>query len=433
MKKKKLVYIALAADLLHEGHINILKKAAQHGNVVVGLLTDEAISSYKKIPLLDYDARESIVKNLKMVKKVIPQSTMDYRPNLEKIRPNIVVHGKDWKSGILKNSRKQVIRELKKWSGKLIEYPYTKNISSSIIKSKISQSNKQFSRTSLLSRLIKVKKFVRIIETHSPLVGHIVEKINIKKNNKIIEFDGFWSSSLTDSLLRAKPDDQSVELSTRITALNELFDVTSKPLIFDGDNGGEPNHLRHKINSLERLGVSAIVIEDKIGPKINSLSKNQNKSIQDKIKNFTKKIKIITNARKSKTFLIIARIESFVLGKGLNDSLRRAREYSKAGADAILIHSKQDHPKEIFKFAKEFRKSPYFKPMVSVPSSYSKTYEKELIKNGFSIVIYANHFMRGYYKTINEIALKILNNSRSYEVENKITPIKKILEKSIGF
>ena len=429
MKKK--VYVAFTADILHKGHFNILNKAASLGETTVGLLTDKAIGDYKQIPFLNYSQREIIVKNLKMVKNVVPQHTLDYRPNLKKIKPDFVVHGDDWKKGILKKTRLQVISELRKWSGKFIEVPYTKNISSSNIKSNIIKPYLQKdNRTSLLSRLIKVKDIVRIIEAHSPLSGLIAEKIQVKEKNKLIGFDGFWSSSLADSLVRGKPDNQSVDLSTRISALNEILDITSKAIIFDGDNGGRIEHLPFTINSMERQGVSAIVIEDKIGLKKNSLFKNQKDTKQDSIKNFCKKIKVAINARKSEDFLIAARIESLILNKGIKDALKRAKAYSRSGADAILIHSKQKNPDEIFKFSKEFKKSEYAKPLIAVPSSYSKTHEKDLIKHGFKIVIYANHLLRASYLSMNNILKSILKNKRSYEGEKYISSINEILKHS---
>ncbi len=430
MKKK--VYVAFTADILHRGHINILNKAARLGETTVGLLTDKAISAYKQIPFLNYEQREVIVKNLKMVKKVIPQHTLDYRSNLRKLRPDFVVHGDDWKTGILKDTRMQVIKELKKWSGKLVEVPYTRNISSSEIKSNLLKPHlHKDNRTSLLNRLIKAKKIIRVIEAHSPLSALIAERIQVKKKNQLIEFDGFWSSSLTDSLVRGKPDNQSVDLSTRITALNEILDITSKPLIFDGDNGGRIEHLPFTINSMERQGVSAIVIEDKIGLKKNSLFKNQTNTKQDSIKNFCKKIKVAANSRKSSDFLIVARIESLILDKGVNDALKRANSYSKAGADAILIHSKQKNPREIFNFAKQFKKSDFYKPMIAVPSSYSKTYEKDLMKHEFKIVIYANHLLRASYLSMNNVLKSILNYKRSYESEKYISPISELLKYSL--
>lgn len=426
MKKK--VYVALSADILHSGHINILKKASKLGDVIVGLLSDEAIAEYKKIPTLNYNQRKIVVESLNMVKSVIPQYVKDYRPNLIKLKPDYVVHGDDWKRGILKESREQVIKELKKWSGKLIELKYTKNISSTKIKKDIlSKVSLKHNRISSLKRLIQSKKLVRVIEAHSPLVGLIIENLTLTKKNKNEIFDAMWSSSLTESLIRGKPDNQSVELSTRINALSDVLDITSKPFIFDADNGGRIEHLPYTVNSMERQGVSAIVIEDKIGFKRNSLFKDQKSTQQDSIKNFSKKIKKIKDTRKSEDFLIVARIESFILGKGLDDALKRAYAYSKAGADAILIHSKENTPSQIFSFSKIFRKSKYYKPMIAVPSSYSKTYEKDLLKNGFSIVIYANHLLRASYKIMEKTALDILRFNRSYETEKNIVSVKEIL------
>jgi len=426
MKKK--VYVALSADILHSGHINILKKASKLGDVTVGLLTDEAIGEYKKIPALNYNQRKIVVESLSMVKNVIPQYLKDYRPNLIKLKPDYVVHGDDWKNGILKECRDQVVKELKKWSGKLIELKYTKNISSTKIKKDIlSKVSLKYNRTSSLKRLIQSKKLVRVIEAHTPLVGLIIENLTLTKRNKNEIFDAMWSSSLTESLIRGKPDNQSVELSTRINALSDVLDITSKPFIFDADNGGRIEHLSYTVNSMERQGVSAIVIEDKIGFKRNSLFKDQKSAQQDSIKNFCKKIKKIKDSRKSEDFLIVARIESFILGKGLNDALKRAYAYSKAGADAILIHSKESTPNQIFSFSKIFRKSKYYKPMIAVPSSYSKTYEKDLFKNGFSIVIYANHLLRASYKIMEKTALDILKFNRSYETEKNIVSVKDIL------
>tara|TARA_A100001015_G_scaffold298098_1_gene380393 strand:- start:2294 stop:3592 length:1299 start_codon:yes stop_codon:yes gene_type:complete len=428
MKKKKLVYVGLSADILHEGHINILKLANKLGDVTVGLLTDKAIASYKKIPHLSYKQREIVLKNIKFVKKVIPQKTLDYRPNLQIVKPNFVVHGDDWKIGVQKQVRLNVIKTLRKWGGRLIEPKYTKNISSSLIKKNILKvGTSPDTRKSKLRRLIEAKDIVRILESHSALTGMIIENLKIIKNQKFFEFDGMWSSSLTDSALRGKPDNQSVDYSTRIASLNEIFEVTTKPLIFDADNGGRIEHIAYMIKSLERMGVSAAIIEDKIGLKKNSLFKDQKGAKQDSISGFSKKILKAKNATISNDFFIIARIESYILGKNLNDALRRAEAYSKAGADAILIHSKENNPNQIFEFAKKFIKSKYFKPMVAVPSSYSKTYEKDLIKNGFKIIIYANHLMRASYPAMVNAAKTILMNKRSFELERKIIPIKEII------
>ena len=428
MKNKKRVYVGLSADILHEGHINILKIANSYGDVIVGLLTDEAIASYKNIPHLDFKRRKIILQNIKFVKKVIPQETLDYAKNLNLIKPHYVVHGDDWKTGVQKKTRSRVIKTLKKWSGKLIEPKYTKNISSSLIKSKILQiGTLPQNRVSRLKRLLSSKKIVRILESHNSLTGLIIENLKVTKKNIGLEFDGMWSSSLTDSATKGKPDNSSVDFSSRISSLNDMMDVTTKPLVFDADNGGQIEHLSFLIRSLERAGVSAIIMEDKVGLKKNSLFKNQSDTKQDKAETFAKKIKKICKSRQSNDFLVIARIESFIVGKGINDALKRAEIYSKAGADAILIHSKEKTPHEIFSFAKKFKKSKNFVPLVSVPSTYSKVYEKDLIKNGFKIVIYANQLLRAAYPAMQNAAKTILEKSRAFEIDKKIIPIKDII------
>ena len=426
--KNKIVYVGLSADILHKGHINILKTASTYGDVIVGLLTDKAIASYKNIPYLDYEKRKVVIENIKYVKKVIPQKTLDYVENLNFIKPHYVVHGDDWKNGVQKKTRARVIKVLKKWSGKLIEPTYTKNISSTSIKKEI---NNIFSlaqnRVSRLKRLIKSKDIVRILESHNSLTGIIIEKINVVKNKKMLEFDGMWSSSLTDSATKGLPDNSSLSFSARISSLNDIMDVTTKPLVFDADNGGQIEHLPFLVRSLERSGVSAIIMEDKVGLKKNSLFKNQSDTKQDKPQLFAKKIKKICGSRRSQDFMVIARIESFIVGKGLKDALNRAEIYSKAGADAILIHSKEKTPAEIFSFAREFKKSKNFIPLVSVPSTYSKVYEKDLIKNGFKLVIYANQLLRSAYPAMQNTAKTILKNRRAFEADKKIIPIKEII------
>ena len=425
--KDKIVYVPLAVDILHSGHLNIINRAKKYGKIVIGLLSDQAVAEYKNIPSLEYEERYKIVKNLKNVHKIIKQDTWDYSKILNSLKPDYFVHGDDWKKGIQKKTRQKVIRLLKKNKGKLIEIPYTKNISSSSIKSDLINHLTPTSRVSILKRLIDSKKIVRILESHSPLSGLIAENMKFQRGNKTEQFDGMWSSSLTDSSLKGKPDNQSLDFSSRFNGLGDLFDVTTKPLIFDADNGGRLEHLPFTVRTLERLGVSAIMIEDKIGLKKNSLFKDQSGAKQDAIKDFCKKIDLIKKTRNSKDFLIGARIESFILGKGLQDGLKRAKAYSKAGADLILIHSKENTPKEIFSFSKVFRKTKYFKPLVSVPSTYSRTTESMLIKNGFKIVIYANQMLRASYPAMENVAKTILKNQRSFELEKKISSVNEVI------
>ena len=428
MKKK--VYIAFSTDVIYKSHLEILKKASKYGSVILGLLTDEAIIKFKTIPHSDYEKREIFFKKIKYVSSVIPQSTLDYSNNLLKLKPDYVVHGDDWKVGFQKNIRNKVIKLLKKWNGKLIEFKYDRKYPHS----KIQELNLKIGTTSenrkgKLRRLIVAKKndVVRILEAHNPISAMVVENTRFLKNKNFLEYDGIWSSSLTDSVSRGKPDNQSVDISTRVNGLNEILDITTKPLIVDIDNGGKIEHLSFTIKTLERMGVSAVVIEDKIGLKINSLFKNQDVSIQDSIKNFCLKIIEAKKSTISNDFMIIARIESLILEKGIKDALKRAYSYSKAGADAILIHSKEKNPKEIFKFSKIFLKSNFKIPLVAVPSTYSRTYEKTLFSNGFKIVIYANHLLRASYKSMLDTSKKILQYRRGYESEKNITSIKDII------
>lgn len=427
-RTKKTVYTVFSIDFLHEGHINILKQASKYGEVIVGLLTDEAIVSFKNITHFPYEKRKFIIENVKYVSKVIKQDTLDYTKNLKLIKPDYVVHGDDWKFGIQKQVRQKVISTLKQWGGKLIEPKYTQNISSKKIREEIiSAGTTPDVRKSKLRRLLNAKPIVKILEAHSPISGLIIEKLSVTKKNQFLEFDGMWSSSLTDSILRGKPDNQSVSYSTRINWINEIFEVTTKPLIFDADNGGRLEHIKYLVNQLERIGVSAMIIEDKVGLKKNSLFRDQKGVEQDTIDNFTKKIQAAKKASVSSDFFVISRIESFILGKNLNDALKRAEAYSAAGSDAILIHSKEKTPKQIFEFAKKFSKSKYQIPMVCVPSTYSHVHESELIKHGFKIVIYANHMMRSSYPNMSLIAKKILLDKRTSKIEKKITTIKDIL------
>ena len=426
--KNKIVYVPLAVDLLHSAHINILKKAKKYGTVIVGLMTDNAISEYKKVPILNYKERFEILSGVRFIDKIVEQTNWDYSDNIKRYKPDYFIHGDDWKTGIQKKQRAKVVKTLKKYKGKLIEVTFDKNISSTEIKNKIIKfgitSNNRVSR---LKRLMNAKGIVRILESHNSLTGLIIENLKLSKKNSFAEFDGMWSSSLTDSATKGKPDNSSVDFSSRLTNLNEMMEVTSKLLVFDADNGGQLEHLPFLVRSLERHGASAIIIEDKIGLKKNSLFKNQSDTKQDKPELFAKKIKQICKSRKNNDFMVIARIESFIVGKGLKDALKRAEVYSKAGADAILIHSKEKTPAEIFAFAREFKKSKNFIPLVSVPSTYSKVYEKDLIRNGFKLVIYANQLLRAAYPAMQFTARKILENGRAFEIEKKIIPIKEII------
>lgn len=426
---KKTVYVGMSADLIHHGHINIIEKAKELGEVVVGLLTDEAIASYKRVPHLDFNKRKKIVEGLKGVVKVIPQSTLDYVANLELVKPDFVVHGTDWKTGVQKETRARVIRALNKWGGKLVEPKYTKDISSTELINKINAVGvTPHERKIKLSRMLQVKPLIRILEVHNGLSGLIVEKTKIKKKGKTIEFDGMWESSLTDSTSKGKPDTAAVDVSSRINTIEQILEVTTKPIIVDGDSGGMTEHFIFTVRTLERLGVSAIIIEDKIGAKRNSLFGNEVKQIQDSVEGFANKINLGKKAQVTDNFMIIARIESLILGKGMEDALVRAESYIKAGADGIMIHSKAKTPDEILEFCRRYKSIKYKVPLVVVPSTYDKINEEVLQKAGVRIVIYANHLLRSAYPAMQNTALEILKNGRAHEAAKKYCmPIKEII------
>jgi len=424
----KKVYVALSADLLHHGHINILKKAAELGDTTVGLLTDKAIAKYKRLPFLTYEQRKKIVENIKGVKKVLPQETLDYVQNLRKIKPDYVVHGDDWKTGVQKTTREKVIKALKEWNGKLVEVPYTKDISSTSIAKAIREvGTTPYVRRKQLRRLLENKPLVRFLEAHNGISGLIAEKTQITDGDKIKEFDGIWISSLTDSVAKGKPDIGAVDLTSRANTIEQILEVTTKPIIVDVDNGGLPEHFVFLVKTLERLGVSAVIVEDKVGLKKNSLLGTTVEQEQDSIEKFSKKITQGKKAQVTSEFMIIARIESLILKKGMNDAINRAKKYISAGADGIMIHSKEKNPDEILKFCKQYSKLKDKVPLVVVPTTYDKIKEKDLIKVGINIVIYANHMLRSAYPAMKKTAEMILKNERLYEVRKNCMPIKDIL------
>ena len=428
-RKKKTVYVGMCADFIHTGHIHIIAKANELGDVVVGLLTDEAIASYKRAPLLKYEQRKKIAENLVGVKKVIPQKTLDYVPNLKKVKPNYVVHGDDWRTGVQRETRQRVVEALKEWKGELVEPKYTKGISSTdLINYALEVGITPSVRRGKLRRLLELKPLVRILEVHNGLTGLIAEKTKVTAKGKALEFDGMWESSLTDSASKGKPDTAAVDVTSRLNTIEQILEVTTKPMIVDGNSGGLPEHFVFTVKSLERLGVSAVIIEDKIGPKRNSLFGTELGQRQDAVENFRQKINAGKKAQVTDDFMIIARIESLILKTGLRDALIRAEAYINAGADGLMIHSKDKKPDEILEFCEEYKKFEYKVPLVAVPSTYDKVTEKELSKAGIRIVIYANHLLRSAYPAMVKTAESILKNGRSFEARKLCLPVEEVIE-----
>jgi len=423
-RQEDIVYTSMCCDYVHVGHIRIINQSLKYGKLIVGLMTDDAICSYKRVPMLSYEKRKEVVESIKGVWKVIPQNTLSYKENLLLLRPKTVTNGSDWREGPLKETRQEVIEILNQWNGKLIEFPYTKGISSTkIINELKKEGTTTDERLCKLRRLINCKPIIRVLEAHNGLSGLVVERTKVSDK----EFDAIWESSLTDSASKGKPDIELVDFTSRTQRINEILEVTTKPMIVDGDTGGTPEHFSYMVKTLERLGVSAVIIEDKKFPKKNSLLEGVNHE-QENAYIFCDKIKAGKKAQLTEEFMIIARIESLILDKTVQDAIVRAILYINAGADGIMIHSKDKTPDKILEFCKEYKKLENKVPLVVVPTTYNTITEKELQEAGVSIVIYANHMLRANYQSMIDVAKTILIHGRGKESETICYPVKDLLE-----
>lgn len=422
------VYVAMSADLIHPGHLNILRVAQELGDVTVGLLTDEAIASYKRLPYMTYDDRFAVVSELKGVTRVVPQTTLDYVPNLKEFRPDYVVHGDDWRTGPQQATRQAVIDVLAEWGGELVEPEYTPGISSTNLNKALKEvGTTPEVRLKRFRRLLESKPMLRVIETHNGLTGLIAEHTAYEHDGIREEFDAMWISSLTDSTAKGRPDIEYVDLTSRTLTIQDILEVTTKPIILDGDSGGIPEHFVFQVKTLERLGVSAVIIEDKVGLKKNSLFGTDVDQTQDDPRAFAAKIRAGKEAQRTDDFAVIARIESLILGKDVADASARAELYVEAGADSIMCHHKDQDPSQLFEFAKAFRATGSPVPLIAVPSAYSHVTEEELQEHGFQVVIYANQLLRAAYPAMQRTALSILEHHRGHEAESDLMSIREIL------
>ncbi len=425
----KTVYLGMTGDIIHPGIINIINEGAKHGELMVGLLTDTAIVTHKRLPYLTYEQRKAVIENIKGVSKVVPQEEWSYVPNLRKYKPNFIIHGDDWKTNYLSKIRDEVYEVMKEWNGEVIEIPYTQGINSSLLAENAkSIGTTPDVRRATLRRLIAAKPIVRIMEAHSGLSGLIVENESVMKDDGLHTFDGMWSSSLTDSTDKGKPDIEAVDLTTRMQSLTDILECTTKPIIYDGDTGGIPEHFVFTVRTLERNGVSAVIIEDKKGLKKNSLFGTEAKQELASEEEFCHKIAEGKKAQITKDFMIIARIEEIIAGRSVDEALTKAFAAVKAGADGIMIHSKDKSGSDIKEFCERFRKEYKSVPLVLVPTTYNQFTEKELCAWGANIIIYANHMLRAAYPAMEKCAQEILKAERSLEVNDICMPIKQILE-----
>ena len=429
ISNRKTVYLGMIGDIMHPGLINIINEGAKYGDVMIGLFTDRAIATHKRIPHLTYEQRKMVIENIKGVSCVVPQEEWSYVENLKRYRPAYIIHGDDWKTGADSEIREKVFEVMKQWGGEVIEIPYTQGINSSALAEEIkSIGTTPEVRMKSLRRLIAAKPIVRIMEAHDGLSGLIIENLQLEQNGIMESFDGMWSSSLTDSTSKGKPDIEAVDLTTRMQDLTNILECTTKPIIYDGDTGGKLEHFIFTVRTLERNGISAVIIEDKIGLKKNSLLGTAATQTQDTIENFCNKIRAGKNAQVTKDFMIISRVESLIAGKPVSDALERAFAYVDAGADGVMIHSKEKSGDDIREFCIEFRKVHSQVPIVIVPTTYDQFRTEDFEQWGVNIVIYANHMLRAAYPAMVRVARSILENHRAQEARDLCMPIKDILE-----
>ena len=428
MRTKKTVYLCFSTDIIHGGHIAIIHKARQLGELTVGVLSDEAVAGYKRFPLVPATERRAMFENIAGVARVVEQKTLSYRDILEELRPDYVVHGDDWVTGFQKPIREEVLEVLSGWGGQLVEFPYSSDEKyKEIDRRQRAELAMPDLRRGRLRRLLEMKGFVTVMEAHDGLTGLVVENTVVHENGGTRQFDAMWLSSLCDSTAKGKPDIELVDMTSRFHTIDDIMEVTTKPIIFDGDTGGLTEHFVYTVRSLERMGVSMVIIEDKTGLKKNSLFGVEVEQTQDSIEHFSEKIRAGCKARRTKDFMICARIESLILEKGQEDALARARAFVQAGADAIMMHSRKKDPKEIEDFLEAFRREDQTTPVVLVPTSFNSVKEEEWKQKGANIIIYANQLMRAAVPAIQKTAESILQHHRAEECDRDLMPFKEII------
>lgn len=423
-----LVYACFTTDVIHEGHLNIINEAKKLGDVIVGVLSDEAMVKFDRFPTISFEERMDLVRSIPGVSKVVEQKSPMYDEIIEELHPDFVIHGDNWLKGPTRAIRDNVEKLITSYGGKIIDVPYTYNENVKRIDDKIKEKLAMPEyRRKRLRQLLKIRPVVKALEVHSGLTGLIAEKTIVEHDGKLDQFDAMWISSLCDSTAKGKPDIELVDMTSRFRTIDDVTEVTTKPIIFDGDTGGLTEHFVYTVRSLERMGVSAVIIEDKTGLKKNSLFGTEVEQTQDSIEHFSEKIRAGKKVQLTDDFMIIARIESLILERGMEDALTRAFAFVEAGADAIMIHSRKKSPQEILEFCDKFRERNKETPIVVVPSSFNTVTEEELSLHGANIVIYANQLTRSAFPAMEQTAKDILRYHRAKEVDDRLMPIKEII------
>ena len=424
----KTAYTCFCTDVIHEGHLNIINEAGKLGRIIVGCLSDQALIRYNKFPTISQEERMRLYRTIPGVDQVVLQEQMYYDDVIELIHPDYVVHGDNWKEGPESSIREHVSELLSSYGGQVVDIPYTFNDKVRKIDLQLREKLAMPEyRRKRLRQLIEMTPIVKAMEAHSGLTGLIVEKTVVEHEGKLDQFDAMWVSSLCDSTAKGKPDIELVDMTSRFRTIEDITEVTTKPFIFDGDTGGLTEHFVYTVRSLERMGVSAVIIEDKKGLKKNSLFGTEVKQTQATIEEFSEKIAAGKKAQLTDDFMIIARIESLILEQGMEDALARAFAFVKAGADGIMIHSRKKDPAEICEFCDKFRAVDPKTPIVVVPTSFNTITEEELASHGVNIVIYANQLTRSAFPAMQQTAEDILRYHRAKEVDDRLMSIKNII------
>ena len=422
------VYTALGTDVIHEGHLNILRHAQEYGTVIVGALSDKALIRYSRFPTVSQEERVKLYKSLEGVSRVVIQDDYLYDDVIATLKPDYVVHGDNWQNGPERAIRNNIEGLLATYGGTLIEVSYTRSEQARKVDQQLREKLAMPEyRRRRLRQLLAISPTVKVIEAHDGLTGLIAEKTVVDHNGRLDQFDGMWVSSLCDSTERGKPDIELVDMSARLRTVDDIMEVTTKPIILDGDTGGLTEHFVYNVRTLERMGVSAVIIEDKTGLKKNSLFGTEVKQTQAPIEDFCAKISAGKKVQLTDDFMIIARIESLILERGMEDALTRAFAFRDAGADGIMIHSRKKDPAEIYEFCDRFREKDTTTPIVVVPTSFNGATEEELASHGINIVIYANQLIRAAFPAMQETARGILRAHRALEVDEQLLPFKDII------
>jgi len=404
MASEKTVYVGMVGDMLHVGHINILKTAARLGRVTVGVLTDRAVVGYKRLPLLAFEDRVRVVESIADVAAVVPQKTLSYVENLRALRPDYVVHGDDWRYGDqVSRARAEVIATLGEWGGELVEVAYTKGISSTAIhRSGAADALFSGTRQGRLRRLLAAKPTLRIVEAHSGLSAKIAAEV--RGPDGATGFDAVWQSGLTDAIHRGKSDGGAVDRGRRLQAVEEILDAGPLPLIYDGRAAGRPETVFDLTRALDKAGVSALCLGDRSDPDRTGPEMSPAETVAQ--------IEAVRAACPTGAVMAISRIVVAAPGNGgsgaLDRALDRALALLEAGSDAVMFDSAADTAEPILDIAARLRRQRRDVPLFAAQSDRWGAPIHRFENAGIDAVVYETHLLRATVAPMRRAATALL-------------------------